>query len=126
MVDDIVAQHTSFLIDLATMAPRLEITNLKTEKLSDGLTRVTLQLLNTGDLPTYTNVGDRSYFLKKIVVKVNMNANQSVISGRKSQAIESIGGKDFKELTWLIKGSGKLSIEAGSPTTGSKSIDLTL
>jgi len=126
MVDDIVSKHTSFLIDLAKMAPRLEITNLKTEKVSDGLTRVTLQLLNTGDLPTYTNVGDRSYFLKKIVVKVNMNPNQSVVSGRKSQTIESIGGKDFRELTWLIKGSGKISIEAGSPTTGNKSIDLTL
>jgi hypothetical protein len=126
MVDDITTKHTSFLIDLAKMAPRLEMVNVKTEKVSEGLSRVTLQLSNTGDLPTYTSVGDRSYFLKKIVVKVNMNPNQSVVSGRKSQSIESIAGKDFKELSWLIKGSGKISIEAGSPTTGSKSIDLTL
>jgi hypothetical protein len=49
-----------------------------------------------------------------------------VVSGRKSQSVESIAGKDFKELSWLIKGSGKISIEAGSPTTGSKTIDITL
>jgi len=126
LVDEIVTKHTNFLIDLAKMAPRLEMTNVKTERLSDGLTRVTIQVLNIGELPTYTSVGDRSYFLKKIIVKVNMNANQSVVSGRKSQTIESIAGKDFKELSWLIKGSGKISIEAGSPTTGSKSVDITL
>jgi hypothetical protein len=126
LVDDIATKHTIFLIDLAKMAPRLEMVNVKTEKVSDGLSRVTLQLSNAGDLPTYTSVGDRSYFLKKIVVKVNMNSNQSVVSGRKSQSVESIAGKDFKELSWLIKGSGKISIEAGSPTTGSKTIDITL
>jgi len=126
LVDDIVAKHTGFLIDLAKMAPHLELLNLKTEKVSEGLTRVTVNLMNGGDLPTYTSVGDRSYFLKKIVVKVNMTAGQSVISGRKSQTVESIAGKDFKELTWLIKGGGKISIEAGSPTIGNKSIDTTL
>ncbi|MEJ7556960.1 MAG: M14 family metallopeptidase [Pedobacter sp.] len=126
MVDDITLKHTSFLINLAKMAPVLEMTNVKTEKVSDGLTRVSLQLLNAGELPTYTSVGDRSYFLKKIVVKVTINPSQSVVSGRKSQSLESIAGKDFRELTWLIKGSGKISIMAGSPTTGSKSIDITL
>jgi hypothetical protein len=126
MVDDLVVKHTAFVLDLAKMAPGLALINAKTEKVSDGLTRVTLQLLNTGELPTYTSVGDRSYFLKKIVVKVNMNERQSVVSGRKSQTIERIPGKDFKELSWLIKGTGKISIDAGSPTTGNKSIDITL
>ena len=126
MVDDLVSKHTSFVIDLAMMAPQLEIINVKTENVSEGLTRVTLQLLNTGDLPTYTSVGDRSYFLKKIVVKVNLNESQTIVSGRKSQSLESIAGKDFKELSWLIKGTGKINIAAGSPTTGSKSIDITL
>lgn len=126
LVDGIVGKHTDFLIALAGMAPRLELVNFKTEKVADGLTRVTLQVMNTGDLPTYTRIGDRSYFLKKILVKVNLNANQTVVSGRKTQTIESIQGKDTKELTWLIKGNGKVTIDAGSPTTGNKSIEVTL
>jgi hypothetical protein len=126
MVDDIVTKHTAFVIGLAKMAPQLEIINLKTEKVADGLTRLSLQVLNTGELPTYTSVGDRSYFLKKIVVKLNLNQNQSVLSGRKSQSLEGIAGKDFKELSWLIQGTGKISIDAGSPTTGNKSIAITL
>ncbi|TCC93824.1 peptidase [Pedobacter frigiditerrae] len=126
LVDGIVAKHTDFVVSLAAMAPQIDFINLKTEKVADGLTRVTLSVLNTGDLSTYTKIGDRSYFLKKIVVKVNTNANQTVVSGRKNQSLESIQGKEYKELTWLIKGSGKVTIDAASPTTGSKSIEVSL
>ncbi|HTM98061.1 MAG TPA: M14 family metallopeptidase [Pedobacter sp.] len=126
LVDGIVTKHTDFLVALAGMAPRLDLVNIKSEKVADGLTRVTLTVMNAGDLPTYTKVGDRSYFLKKILVKLNTTANQTVVSGRKTQTIESIQGKEYKELTWLIKGNGKLTIDAGSPTTGSKSIEVTL
>ena len=126
LVDNIVAKHTDFLVSLAAMAPQIEFVNLKTEKLTDGLTRVTVQLLNTGDLSTYTKIGDRSYFLKKIAVKVSGKNGQEVVSGRRSQTIESLQGKEFKELTWLIKGNGKVTIDAGCPTTGNKSIEVTL
>lgn len=126
LVDGIVAKHADFLVALANMAPKLDIVNVKTEKLADGLTRVTLNILNTGELPTYTRVGDRSYFLKKIAVNLELAPNQIVVSGRKTQTIESIQGKQNKELTWLIKGNGKVKIDAGSPTTGNKSIDVTL
>jgi len=126
MVEDIVSKHTDFLVALANMAPKLDLVNIKTEKVADGLTRITLKVMNTGDLPTYTRIGDRSYFLKKISVKLNLNATQTVVSGRKIQTIESIQGKENKELTWLIKGNGKITIDAGSPTTGNKSIEVTL
>ena len=126
MVDGIVGKHTDFIVSLAGMAPQVDFVNVKTEKVADGLTRVTLNIMNTGELSTYTKVGDRSYFLKKIVVKVNTNTNQTVVSGRITQTLESIQGKEFKELTWLIKGTGKVTIDAGSPTTGSKSIEVSL
>lgn len=126
MVDNIVAKHTDFVVGLAAMAPQINLINLKSEKVGDGLTRITLTVMNDGDLPTYTKIGDRSYFLKKIVVKLNMNNNQTVISGRKTQSLESIQAKGFKELTWLIKGNGKITIDAGSPTTGNKSIEVSL
>lgn len=126
MVDNIVAKHTDFVVGLAAMAPEINLINLKSEKVGDGLTRVTLTVMNDGELPTYTKIGDRSYFLKKIVVKLNTNNNQTVISGRKTQSLESIPAKGFNELTWLIKGNGKITIDAGSPTTGSKSIEVSL
>ncbi len=126
MVDGIVAKHTDFVLNLAEMAPQLEIINIKTERVTDGLTRVSLNIMNTGELPTYTKIGDRSYFLKKIIVKVNLSDKQTVVSGRETQSLDGIQGKEYKELSWLIKGTGKISIDAGSPTTGSKSVEVSL
>lgn len=82
--------------------------------------------MNNGALATQTKVGERSYWVKKISVKLIPSTNQSIISGRKNQVIDAIEGKGNITLTWLIKGSGKLSIDAGSPTSGSKNIELAL
>jgi hypothetical protein len=49
-----------------------------------------------------------------------------VISGKKLQTLTSLDGYGSERLTWLIKGAGKLSLEAGSPTTGTKTVDITL
>jgi len=40
--------------------------------------------------------------------------------------LNSLEPRGAAQLSWLIKGSGKLTIEAGSPTTGNKTIDINL
>ncbi|MNW08587.1 hypothetical protein D3C71_2053930 [compost metagenome] len=85
-----------------------------------------MKVVNIGTLPTLTKIGEKSYFLKKVAVKLNTGSGQSLLSGRKNQLLEVIPGKGFTELSWLIKGSGKISIEAGSPSSGSKMIDVSL
>jgi hypothetical protein len=126
LVEGIVKKHTDFVLSLAAMAPQIDLTGLKTEKVDGGLSRVSVKVVNTGILPTLTKIGEKSYFLKKIAVKVNTGSGQTVLSGRKNQLLEVIPGKGFIELSWLIKGPGKISIEAGSPSSGSKMIDVSL
>lgn len=126
LVDGLVKKHTDFVISLAEMAPDIEIIGLKKEKVDGGLTRVSLKIMNKGLLPTLTKIGERSYFLKKIAVKVLTGNQQSVLSGRKNQTLDAIPGKGYAELSWLIKGTGKVTITAGSPSSGNKSIDVTL
>ena len=126
LVADLVKKNSTFLVKLASYQPELDITNIKTEKLSDGLTRITLEVINKGALASHSKLGERSYWVKRINVKVNTSATQSIISGKKIQLLNSLEGYSSQKLSWLIKGSGKLTIEAGSPTTGSKTIDVTL
>jgi len=126
LVGDLVKKHSSFLVKLASYQPELDIINVKTEKVGSGLSRVTLSVINKGALASHSKLGERSYWVKRINVKVNTAGNQSVISGKKIQLLNSLEGYSSQELTWLIKGSGKITIEAGSPTTGSKTIDVTL
>ncbi|HEY6506254.1 MAG TPA: M14 family metallopeptidase [Chitinophagaceae bacterium] len=126
LVADLVKKHATFLVKLAVNQPELDIINVKTEKVGGGLTRITLDIINKGALASHSKLGERSYWVKRINVKVNTAGNQSVISGKKIQLLNSLEGYSSQQLTWLIKGSGKLTIEAGSPTTGSKSVEISL
>ncbi len=125
LVADIVKKHSAFLVKLAAHQPEVDIINVKTEKVG-ALTRITLDVINKGALASHSKLGERSYWVKRINVKVNTTGNQSVISGRKTQLLNSLEGYSTQQLSWLIKGSGKLTIEAGSPTTGTKTVDITL
>ena len=126
LVADLVKKHSNFLMKLAAAQPEVDIVNVRTEKLASGLTRITLDVINKSALPSHAKLGERSYWVKRINVKVNNNSSQSIISGKKIQLLNALEGYSSKQLTWLIKGTGKIIIEAGSPTTGTKTIEVTL
>lgn len=126
LVPELVQKHSRFLQKLAAMQPELDLVNLKTEKLGNGLTRVTVELLNRGLLPTHTQLGERSNWVKRILVKANTGSGQQLISGKARQTLGALSGQTGETLSWLIRGSGRFSIEAGSPGTGSKTIQITL
>lgn len=125
-VDELVRKHSDFVIGLAGMAPKTDIVDVRTEKLDNGLTRISLKVFNTGLLPNLTQVGERSYFLKRIAVHVRTPDHQSVVSGRKSQTLQAIPGRGTVALSWVVQGSGKLTIEAGSVSTGTKTVEVSL
>jgi hypothetical protein len=125
LVSDIVKKHTDFLVKLADMQPELDLVNLKTEKLSNGLTRVSVDLINKGALSTHSKLGERSYFLKKLKVAVNTN-QQEIVGGRKITLLPSLDAAGSQSFSWLVKGTGKISIEAGCPTAGTKILDINL
>jgi hypothetical protein len=126
LVPDLVKKHTAFISGIANYQPQIDIVNVRTEKTGGGLTRVTLDVINKGALAAPSKLGERTYWVKRIVVKVNATGNQSVISGRKFQTLNSIEGYGSQQLSWLIKGSGKITIDAGSPSAGSRTIEINL
>ncbi len=125
LVPELVKKHTDFLVKLAEQQASIDITNVKTEKLSNGLTRVSLDVINRGALSTHSKLGERSYFIKKVKVGVVTNG-QEIIGGRKIFLLNALEANASQSFSWLIKGTGKLVIEAGCPTAGTKNIDITL
>jgi hypothetical protein len=126
LVPDLVKKHSSFLVKLASHQPDIDLINVQTQKVGSGLTRITVDVINKGALASHAKLGERTYWVKRINVKVNTAGNQSVLSGKKIQVLNSLEGYGSQQLTWLVKGTGKLTIEAGSPTTGIKTIDINL
>jgi hypothetical protein len=126
LVPEITKKHSSFIKKLVGYQPELDLVNLKTEKLGGGLTRVTIDVMNKGAFASHSKLGERTYWVKRINVKLNLANKQTVISGKKIQVLNSLEGFSSQQISWLIKGSGTLTIEAGSPTTGSKKMDISL
>jgi hypothetical protein len=126
LVGDLVKKHTDFLVKLADQQPMIDVVNLKTEKLGDGLTRVSFDLINRGGLATHSKLGERSYFLKKLKVAVKPTGSQEVVGGRKTVLLNSLDASGSQSFSWLIRGTGKLVIEAGCPTAGTKNVEVTL
>ena len=126
LVPALAKKHTDFLVKLATLQPDIDVVNVRTEKPGNGLFRITVDVINKGAFASPSKLGERSYFVKRINVKVKTNGDQSLLSGRKIQVLNSLEGYGSQKLTWLIKGSGKVTLEVGSPTTGTKTIDINL
>lgn len=118
MVEDISKKHTDFIVKLTKMQPNVVLQNVQTESVGSGLTRITVDVHNKGLLPTHTQMGKRSRWLRKIKVAVGLKKNQELISGRKITLVNSIDGDSSIQFTWLIKGKGSVSIEAGTSHTG--------
>ncbi|MEQ6123091.1 M14 family metallopeptidase [Pseudotenacibaculum sp. MALMAid0570] len=117
-VKDISDTHTKFILELAKMQPAIVLQNIKTESVDNGFTRITVDVHNKGLLPTHTDMGKRSRWLRKIKVALNLNKGQELISGRKITLVNSIDGDKSVQFTWLVKGKGSVSIEAGTSHTG--------
>jgi hypothetical protein len=126
LVPGLVKKHSDFLVKLAALQPEIDIINIKTEKVGAGLSRIVIEVINKGEIGSHSKLGERSYWVKRINVKLSTTGSQTVISGKKNQLLNSLEPKGAFQLSWLIKGSGKVTIEAGSPATGSKTIDINL
>jgi hypothetical protein len=126
MIDSIAKTHTEFIAELVKLQPSIALENLKEESLGSGITRITVDVHNTGLMPTHTEMGDRSRWLRQINVDLKLGKNQEIISGRKHQLINTIAEDSSVQLTWLVKGKGTLNLIAGAPHTGTDKASINL
>jgi hypothetical protein len=126
MTAGLVKKHTDFMVKLAEMQPAIDVMNLRTEKLANGLTRISLDVVNKGGLATHSKLGERSYFIKKVKVVVQTAGKQEIVGGKKIHLLNSLDANSSQSFSWVVKGTGKLTIEAGCPTGGTKTIEINL
>ena len=126
LVADLSKKHTEFLIKVAAFQPEIDVMNVKTESLANGLTRVSVDIVNKGALATHSKFADRNYFVKKIKVAVTLSDKQSLVGGKKIILLNNMEPSTKQSFSWVIKGRGKITIVAGCPTAGFKNIDISL
>lgn len=116
-VGEIATEHTAFILKLAEMQPKLEIHNLKTESLGNGLTRVTLDLFNNSSIPTHSEMGEKSRWLRKIRIDIDATA-EKIVSGNKIELMDSLGAYEKASFSWIIRGAGNVTVKAGASHAG--------
>ena len=77
-------------------------------------------------MPTINQIGERSYYLKYVTIQLKPSSGQNLIQGNPKVTRPVLKGGETAEFTWLVRGSGKLSIEAGCPTAGYATADIVL
>ena len=125
MVDSIAINHTNFIVKLAEIQPKLEFHNFKTEKLSGGLTRITLDLYNNSPLPTHSELGERSRWLQKLQITVNKD-KKDILAGNTIKLLDKLGAYEKETLSWIVKGGGTVNIKVGAPHTGYATMNVKL
>jgi len=126
MVSKLVDEHVAFVGALIEAAPRCVIAELKKEALDRDLFRVTLTVKNNGLMPTINQIGEQSYYLKFVTVQLKTASGQSILQGNTKVTTPVLKGGETAEYTWLVRGNGKIIIEAGCPTAGYATADINL
>jgi len=126
MVEDLVDQHTDFAVTLSQQRAELALTNVRTEQVDDGLYRVKATLVNSGNMPSSTEIGERFNWIKRLRVDLTMQDNQTLSTGRPVYLYNRMLPGESKMLSWLIRGEGEVTLSAGAPHLGTDSITLEL
>ena len=111
---------------IASRKPQIELLNLKSESLDGDLTRITVTVQNSGLFPAITDIGKNNNWIKLVKLTLNASANQTIVGGKKITLFPNLEAGESKTVSWLIKGKGKVTIEAGAPQTGFKTLNASL
>jgi len=125
-VRELASKHTDFAVRLGQLRAQVALTNIRQEQVDEGLWRVKATLVNTGQLPTTSEIGDRFNWLKRLRVDFGMADNQALSTGQEVYLFPAMQPGEARELSWLVRGNGTVTIEAGSPHVGTDSITLNL
>ena len=125
-LDETANKHFKFVAALGQQMPEIQLVNLKVEALGNGLSRVSVQVLNKGLLPTSSEIGDRVRWVSRVKTELKLGAGQSIVSGKRLYLRGALGAGEQEEYTWLVTGAGKATVEAGCPTAGTKTAEITL
>jgi hypothetical protein len=85
-----------------------------------------VQVINKGFLPTFADMGNRVKYVSKVRTTLNNSTTQTILSGKKMNLQASMGAGEFVEYTWLVNGTGKISVTVTCPTAGTKTVEFTL
>ena len=126
MLDSISDIHNEFLLYLASIRPRIDLVNLKSENLGDDLYRISVDIYNHGRLPVMSELGKKVKWVQKPKMTIELEDDQLLVSGRRINLLDELNSDDSQSYKWLVKGKGDIKLIGGAPQAGFKTITVNL
>jgi hypothetical protein len=126
-LDALAPQRAEFALALAGMLPRIELLETQVESLDAGIYRVTTRLVNSGYLPTLSAMGELTGVPYPLQLELKLPPGAALVTGRPRELLPRIaGGGGSLERSWIVRGSGALTITAASPSIGAAAATVNL
>jgi hypothetical protein len=103
-IEKLSESHAKFALYLAQQFANIKMDKPEIEKLSSNLFRLKINILNDGEFPFATAMGQKTRNITPIMVRLKFedDENMKLFGGSKREDIRNIEAKGEKELKWVI------------------------
>jgi hypothetical protein len=123
-------KHGEFLVELAGMLPRVRIADTKVTALGGGVFSITVEVENTGLLPTSLRHGQTARSVAPSFVQIQVEDHDILSGADKTTDLGVLNGSGTRSesVTWVIRGreGAQLEIKLHSQKSGNDTATVTL
>jgi hypothetical protein len=110
-VAPLVEPHVRFLIELASLAPRVAVASLTATRLGGGLYRIRAEVENRGRWPTALQHAITARAVKPVLVAIDVPPAAIVSGAPKHQFFPTVAGSGRREkVEWIVRAAGGQSV----------------
>jgi hypothetical protein len=129
-LDGLAEKHLAFLNEVAVLLPKLSLDNVKSTALGGGVWRIEARVVNTGFLPSFSEMGELSRQHQRLQATLALPSGATLLKGHPREGLPRLPGNGGSaELNWLVSGlkdGATLKLEVSAPAVGSASADIVL
>ena len=123
LLEGLVEKHAVFLTQLAEKFPELRVRQTKVKTLGDGVFDITVQVENSGYLPTALAQGGVTREVHPTLVELKID-DASILSGAKRAVLNAIEGSGgMREVRWVIHAPNAMKVGMSVRSTFAGSFD---
>jgi murein tripeptide amidase MpaA len=144
MLEEVTGPNARFVLRAMGTAPMIEIRDARAELLGGEVYKVSAIIQNTGYLPTYVSEqAKKTPVIKPVKAEITLGDGGEIVSGTQEQDLGHLEGRANQydvlswagafgiesraKAEWVIKQSGgTVTITAGTPKAGTKTIEVSL
>lgn len=125
-LDPVIDSHWVFLQAYQQKLPALEFQDVRVEQLESRIWRIRGRVVNVGDLPTSTELGDRTRWVRDIRNRILLSEGQKLLFGSERDFYKSLKPGEYFEFSWLVSGRGEVTLEVAHPMSFDDTIKIDL